>query len=78
MSMTEPYVDKSQTCSQCAFWRQQLHRGVTTFGYCYRYPPQVAADVNGIDFYRPWMHESDWCGEHKPFVPSVPDSVESP
>lgn len=57
-------VEPEQSCANCRHW--ETEGGVSqnaSFGWCHRYPPQLVAKNDGIDAVRPYLHNSDWCGE---------------
>lgn len=71
------------TCGTCPYWDRA---GDGPYGWCHRYPPQLAPNPDRedrrVEELRPVMSSSRWCGEHPDFpaylgsrrAPSVPES----
>ena len=60
------------SCSGCRFFVRDERPEYRTNGLCYRLPPSVIWITNEFgssdwaSVPRPYMSETDWCGEHKP------------
>lgn len=58
------------TCERCRYWRPKgpnlkRFRSGATFGWCYRYPPQLVALDGGTEVHRPYIHKDEWCGAYR-------------
>ncbi len=54
-------------CVNCKFWTRRKKEGMTDFGFCHRFPPQVFFDsTNQYEIsVLPTIHQDEFCGEFK-------------
>lgn len=58
-----PEPPRPPTCGSCRFYQPRPPR--ERRGQCRRYPPVASPNVKIPLVYRPWVDESDWCGEYR-------------